>query len=239
MQYNKKDMKYVQLTALVIFVLATGSIFRILTYASEGVEIFPPDSNPYGLTYGEWSAKWWQWILAIPPDRNPLLDKTGQYCNEGQTDQNVFFLGGTFGGKVERTCTIPSDKAIFFPIVNIEADLVHTPEARTEEGLKKFVKEDQDAVTLVSARVNDTELTGLNNFRVQSPLFNLSYPSNNIYGVNSGQTTAISEGTWIMIEPLSPGNYEINFKGVILDYTTTGPENFVTDVTYHIKVVHS
>jgi len=24
-----------------------------------------------------------------------------------------------------------------------------------------------------------------------------------------------------------------------LDYTTTGPENFVTDVTYHIKVVHS
>ena len=28
-------------------------------------------------TYGEWSARWWQWVFAIEHDINPLLDTTG------------------------------------------------------------------------------------------------------------------------------------------------------------------
>jgi len=29
--------------------------------------VFPINSAPYGKTYGEWSAKWWQWDLSCPP----------------------------------------------------------------------------------------------------------------------------------------------------------------------------
>ena len=36
--------------------------------------VFPVDSKPYGLTYGEWTAKWWQWALSIPKDINPAGD---------------------------------------------------------------------------------------------------------------------------------------------------------------------
>ena len=28
--------------------------------------IAPPNSRPFGLTYGEWAAKWWQAALATP-----------------------------------------------------------------------------------------------------------------------------------------------------------------------------
>lgn len=27
------------------------------------IEILQADSKPYGLTYGEWTARWWQWGL--------------------------------------------------------------------------------------------------------------------------------------------------------------------------------
>ena len=236
---HHRAVKHVCFVVIIISFGIASLIYSIPISASEDVKIFPPDSNPYGLTYGEWSAKWWQWVLSLPTDKNPLLDKTGELCNESQEDKDVFFLVGTFGGKVERTCTIPSGKAILFPVVAIEADFINTPEARTEDSLMKLVKEDQDSVTLASAKVNDSELTRTNNFRFQSPLFNLSYPSNNVYGVPPGQTIAVSEGTWIMMEPLPPGEYTLNFKGVILDYSTTGPENFVTDVTYHIRIVPS
>ena len=49
------------------------------------IEVFQPDSNPYGLTYGDWTARWWQWAYSIPKDVNPSYDDTGKYCAEGQS----------------------------------------------------------------------------------------------------------------------------------------------------------
>ena len=201
-------------------------------------QVFPPDSKPFGLTYGEWSAKWWQWALSIPKEKSPFIDETGKNCGEGQNDPNVFFLAGTLGGPAKRTCTITSDKAIFFPIINIEADLLHTPETKTVEELKKFTKGDQDSVTHLSAEIDGLKLTDLDRYRVQSPVFNLTYPANNIYGVNSGiPTIAMSDGTWIMLKPLSPGEHDVRFTGVLVDFTVTTPENFVTDITYNLTVL--
>src|SRR2546430_5217700 len=59
--------------------------------------VVPPDSNEFGNSYGEWSARWWQWLLSIPNSTNPNLDTTGANCAVGQTGQ-VWFLAGTFGG---------------------------------------------------------------------------------------------------------------------------------------------
>ena len=35
---------------------------------SSNIAVFPPDSIPYGLTYGEWTAKWWQWAYSMPEE---------------------------------------------------------------------------------------------------------------------------------------------------------------------------
>ncbi len=80
-------------------------------------QVLPLDSSPYGNTYGEWSARWWQWTLAIPAATNPNLDTTGENCAEGQSGQ-VWFLAGSFGGTFERACPVPTGKALFFPILN-------------------------------------------------------------------------------------------------------------------------
>src|SRR5438045_3460219 len=74
--------------------------------------VHPPNSKPYGLSYGEWSARWWQWTLQIPLATNPNFDTTGAHCAEGQSG-HVWFLAGWFPGahppSVTRECTIPAD----------------------------------------------------------------------------------------------------------------------------------
>jgi hypothetical protein len=54
--------------------------------------IYPINAKPYGLTYGEWTAKWWQWSFSIPSKDNPVVDETGEKCSMGQNDTNVWLL---------------------------------------------------------------------------------------------------------------------------------------------------
>src|SRR5438445_12154269 len=46
--------------------------------------VFAIDSQPYGLAYGQWSARWWQWAFS-------LTSKTVEDCRDGQSGP-VWFL---------------------------------------------------------------------------------------------------------------------------------------------------
>ncbi len=46
-------------------------------------------TSRFGNTYGEWSARWWQWILSVPADKNPNLDTTGAHCAEAQSGSGM------------------------------------------------------------------------------------------------------------------------------------------------------
>lgn len=35
--------------------------------------IFPPNADAYGLSYAQWSARWWQWMLALPLAGHPSV----------------------------------------------------------------------------------------------------------------------------------------------------------------------
>ena len=135
------------------------------------------------------------------------MDPTGKFCGEGQSDPNVFFLAGTLGGKAGRndTCVVSSDKALFFPVLNIKSDIIRTGGFESIEGIKKFVNENQDAVAIVSAHINNVSIVNLPTLGAQSQFFNLTYPENYAQGIESGHTIAVSNGTWIMLKPLPLG----------------------------------
>ncbi|MCA1606931.1 MAG: hypothetical protein LC775_16010, partial [Acidobacteria bacterium] len=52
---------------------------------SRNPDIFPPDKNVFGLTYGDRSVAWWQYVLSIPTGTNPSSDTTGANCGVGQS----------------------------------------------------------------------------------------------------------------------------------------------------------
>jgi hypothetical protein len=207
-----------------------------LSSGGGSLSVFPPDSKPYGLTYGEWTAKWWQWAFSMPEALSPLVDDTGQNCANNQTG-SVWFLAGTFGGAVTRECTIPSDKGILVPIINIECDSATDPTLDTEAGLRACAKADQDTVIAKEITVDGINIGNLDSYRFQSPVFNLTFPEINIAGVAPQTAKAVSDGFWILLEPLSPGSHEIHWKAALGDPTAIGTTNFALDIRYLLTVV--
>lgn len=223
------------LTALFSSTLLITYIIIPFAYADTiNPGVYPINSKPFGKSYGEWGAKWWQWNYAIPKKDNPISDKTGAKCAIGQSGP-AWFLAGTTGGGVERTCTIPAGKAIMFPIVNGEFSFAGNPEIKTEEGLRASVKDNIDKTVVLGASVDGHELKDLRNYRAPSPLFTLYYPPDNVVGFPANTTSGdVADGYIIILEPLPAGNHEITFKGVLSD--PTGITNFATEAKYHLIV---
>ncbi|MBV9179570.1 MAG: hypothetical protein JO327_12115 [Nitrososphaeraceae archaeon] len=215
--------------------LSFTSILKFALADSTNPLVASIGSKLYGLTAGEWTAKWWQWALSIPKSNSPFSDKTGQNCGLNQNGP-VWFLAGTTGGSQERTCTIPAGKAILFPIVNNECSTAEYPADKTESALRSCATGFIDHTTTLQTSVDGINLNNLKQYRIQSPLFNFIFPKDNIYGVAPGPTQAVSDGYWILLQPLSPGKHNIHFNGAVVDFTTTSTINFAEDTMYHLTI---
>jgi hypothetical protein len=178
------------------------------------LELFAPDSMPFGRTYAEWTAKWWQWALSISKTENPLIDQNGKNCSNSQSGP-VWFLAGTLNGYAERTCIIPADRAILFPIINVEASVAEG-DGSTEEELSACVMAEMDQITQMQAGISGISLDNLKHYRIQSPLFSVTLPANNVLGLSAQTTKMMSEGYWLFLKPLKPGNYHLYSFGSCL-----------------------
>jgi len=194
--------------------------------------VFPPNSRPYGLTYGEWSTKWWQWAESIPKENNTAGDETGEKCSQSQNGP-VWFLAGTRGGSAVRDCTIPAGKGMLIPIINGECSFAEFPKMKSESELRACAKADQDKVKSIEATIDGVKLKDLQKYRVQSPLFKIILPQNNVLGLKPQTTQAVGDGYYVILQPLSSGKHTVHFSGVLGD-PSSNP--FVTDATYNLNV---
>jgi hypothetical protein len=128
----------------------TGSIFAVAAMATVPAaqsharqpSIAPIQSHPYGQTYDEWAADWWQVALETPASVNPFTDEHGEHCDQGDMG-NVWFLFGSLQSDIiERSCEIPVGTALFFPLITVfyGAFLNDPPEQRTEEFIREQVE---------------------------------------------------------------------------------------------------
>jgi hypothetical protein len=199
--------------------------------------VLPINSHPFGHTYGEWSAKWWQWALSAHAATSPLLDTTGANCAEGQSGK-VWYLAGTGGGAVTRNCTVPHGKAIFFPIVNVVAGSGVFDCEPTVPGvpcdlsaLRAVAASIMDNPMLLQAELDGRPLRNLSGYRVQSPVFSLTYPPDSIFGFGGTFTPQVADGYWIMLAPLSSGTHTLHFRGILNG-------GFDSDATYFLTIGH-
>src|SRR5260370_7509311 len=92
-----------------VLVAVLTSCVISLARADESPGIFPPEAHPFGQSYADWSARWWEWLISIPAATNPLLDSTGANCAVGQHGP-AWFLAASPAGPVTPTCPIPVAK---------------------------------------------------------------------------------------------------------------------------------
>jgi|ERR687888_2727429 hypothetical protein len=80
----------------------------------------------------QWTGKWFKWLMEIPTSNNPANNDMGKNCAVNQTDGNVWFLAGTPGGRADHTCTIPTGKAILFPVYAADCSYAEYPKLKVE-----------------------------------------------------------------------------------------------------------
>ena len=184
------------------------------------------------------ATKWWKWALETPASENPLTDTTGQFAAVNQSGR-VWFLAGNVGGTTVRTITVPSGKALFFPIVNV----FDVEDAIIAGGVKLFLVPQpvQVAQTVVaniiatatglSCEVDGTPLPITTANLEQSTPFSLHLPADNIIGVPAGvYYPAVDSGYYVLLPPLSAGQHTVHWAGSITFFPLS------LDVTYNITV---
>lgn len=192
------------------------------------------DSVIEGETYGDVTIAFWQWVLSTPATNHPLLDETGENCRANQRDYPVFFLIFSGGGMAERTCDVPAGMPILVPVNVVVCSLAEYPGATIEE-LHTCAEEDESSNPGLFLAVDGTEFVELESYRVHSEAFEATLPDDPILDV-AGSTTAVSDGYWVILEPLSPGQHEVHFKAS-LSNPTTGILFYSDDVKYHLNIV--
>ena len=215
---------------LAALVAVLGPVAIPASTARAQVIINPGFSN----SYGDWSARWWQWLFAIPQPSNPNFAGVNADCARGQAG-NVWFLGGSFGGEARRVCEarIPQGKALFFPLI--------TAVAYGDKDLNSLRVMAGTLIDLVDVQKLYCAIDGqklsidFSNFRASSPTFSVLPP---IYGsiVPPGlrrgpnpKDTLVADGYWLLVPPLSPGPHSITYGAM----TTNG---FVVGVSYEFTI---
>lgn len=169
----------------------------------------PDNASVAGLSQSELTNRWWQWAGSFEYPDSPVSDTTGERCAAGQEGQ-VWFLAGTYGSRpASRTCKVPADKYLFFPLINYivmpgmcrqcgcDAVVAHAREI-TNDAMGLFTELDGRA------------LGSLNEHRV---------PSNGCFNAAARIPTspkmepAASDGYWLLIPPLPKGKHTLRFGG--------------------------
>jgi hypothetical protein len=199
------------MSALRLFAIA---LILICTSGVSHAAAVPAGSTIEGKTISEWTAEWWQWAISFPIENNPLLDTGGIHSGLGDVGGPVFFLAGSFSpGLTTRAFDIPSGKYILFPIINafLSGEEEGTPDEMRDRLNAYVASIDPNSL---QARVDGVDIPNLASHRETSPEFEFILPPNNVFGVpDPTYGPSVSDGYWLMLEPLGPGDHTIVFGG--------------------------
>ncbi len=186
--------------------------------------LLSPEVSVSGTSQSEWSRKWWQWAASFEHQRSPIADQTGSFCASKQNG-DVWFLAGTYGTKrTIRTCTVPTGKYLFFPLINY----VVTPSSVGSTDCNSVMSTAArmtDQVSNLLLEVDGVRYGDLERHRQSTrscfDIGVLAEPKIRIY-------PSAANGYYVMLKPLPPGTHTLNFGGVL--------PSMVQAVTYTIIV---
>jgi hypothetical protein len=191
MKLNKKVWRNTAAVVIGLMMAATASADKVVK----------PGHEYQGKSYNELAGEWTNWLTAEPIATNPAFDPDGSFCGRNQAG-DVWFLASTFGGVVNRTCTVPAGKAIFLSLGGVF--LSFAPEfpaagdpclqlATDVERVRCDVNNDVPVAPNVSFEATLDGVTDL--------------------GLAPGDRfPAVADGYFLFLKPLKPGTHTLNFR---------------------------
>lgn len=193
--------------------------------------LLPPDAKVGDETFGDLTARWWQWAHRMPID--PYLDPDGRWCGIDQ-EGPVWFLAGTDGTfNANRTCVVPAGRHILVPIINMR----HS-NSRQHHGeplplpckvLQEGAAVNNDRLGSAIVLIDGVPVTDVAQYRVRS---NGCFPL--IAGDDESPSTA-ADGYWLLLKPLPSGRHTLTI-GANYAADETGYGRMVQNFEYLLHV---
>jgi len=211
-----------------------------LTTPETKTYLYQPTNSPFGISYKEWTERWWQWFVGIPHHKHPANDPSGAFAHTNQKHREVFFLAGAVNRLAKRTLNkekkIYRNKALLFPILCIENSLIEWPRSTLThlQKLSQSYGDDMISLKIIIDHGTPEEIvlwTGeLSKYRVYSDSFDLQFAKDNLFTHQGGKTKAAADGYWCFLKEnfFQRGQHTIWFHGV--------GEYYQTEVTYVLDI---
>lgn len=186
--------------------------------------LLPPDAKVGDETFGDLTARWWQWVERMPIA--PYLDPDGRLC-EVEQEGPVWFLAGTDGTfNATRTCVIPADRHVLVPIINMRRSNKRQyhgkPIPLPCKVLQEGVAVNNDSLGSAIVLIDGARVSDVARYRVRS---NGCFPLDP--GDDESPSTA-ADGYWLLLKPLPPGQH-----------TLTIGANYAADGSSHGRMVQN
>src|SRR5215203_169762 len=190
-----------------------------------------------GQNLGKLTGDWWNWAVSTNPSP---LEEGGDPCGGNFVD-GVFFLGGSFApDPVTRTCTVPANTPILFPVVNYACSAAPTIDPDGDgtftgdpKPYNKCAQDVIDQIVLNSGMFATLNGQPLEIQRLESGPFTLTVPgperSEILPTVPPGSYKSAASGYWVFLpQGLEPGTYTLHWGGTFAD------GGFTQDITYNL-----
>lgn len=218
-------------TLIVAFSMMAGSAL------ADSNIVVGADEKVYGKPLGEYANIWWQWANSMPDDESPVTDRTGARCHVNQHGRVWFLAGGYGSSKISRKCSVPKDRHIFFPVINM---LKYPGDGKplTCKSAKESAAMNNNFLRSFLVSIDGQKIVNPAFHRYASPdcfdLFDLAPKSMGAPRVYPSAT----DGYWVMLKPLPPGPHRIKFRA---EYHNPGNGygTMIQDIEYQLDIVES
>ena len=190
------------------------------------LQIFPANK------VAELGDRWWQWAYGLDTTVvNPFTELGQAGCDVGLQDNGrlLFLVGSprdeTTGEFPVHECVVKKGTSILFPILNVACNNLEAPPffGANEQDQRICANNFINATILESLQleIDGISIDNLEQYRVDSPAggFEFTAVENNPFvspeGIPVGNGTGVSDGFWILLKDLKPGEHTISFSGAI------------------------
>jgi hypothetical protein len=218
--------------ALVLSGFATAAA-TVAADADPANLLLPRDAIVAGHDLDWYAQDWWQWVFSIPFEQNPVSDTDGRFCGAGQSGP-VWYLAGGFGSsRLHRTCSVPADRHLFFPIV-IYLVTTRPEQSSTCAEVRRKVLQDQDHYVHLVVELNGVQLPDLHQMRITpEQCFDLAGGAAPEFESRAYYPSA-TDGYWVMLAPLPAGDHRLEFRGFFS--VQKGEEQMVQNIIYDLHI---
>ena len=226
-----------------------------------GAERFSKDEKPFGVSYDDWVSKYWKWDDSLNTDEfTPKPDG----CLINKSDSLVMLMDTTVEDSPHQVCKISSNQGIMIPMWIASCDNSGSANPATksysDEQLTECAREvynlgnirsevKVDGLPVAKLDVRMSMISGKLDYKINAlanvtEFYSKGYnetvlPDTHQAGSKPGTWRTGSNGWWVLLKPLPPGEHTIFYNIRVTPtgaLTSPGTNPHFADITYKLQV---